>query len=149
MFHTDDERELKAWEYVKWWTSAEVQQEFGEMLQIMYGSEFIWNTANIEAFANLPWATSDKQVILEQAAWVLEVPRIPGTYMLERELSNAFVDVVVNGHELRTRVDEAIVEIDRETTRKMKEFGYIDEDGNCTYQIPTMEKVKEILGLSE
>lgn len=149
MFKTDSEREAKAWEYVKWWSSAEIQQEFGEMLQIMYGSEFIWNTANIEAFSNLPWSTSDKQTILQQAEWVLEVPRIPGTYMLERELSNAFVDVVVNGDELRERVDEARTDIDRETMRKMEEFGYIDENGNCTYEIPTLEKVKEIIGLSD
>lgn len=149
MFETDSEREAKAWEYVKWWSSADVQAEFGEMLQVMYGSEFIWNTANIDAFAQLPWSTKDKQVILEQAEWVLEVPRIPGTYMLERELSNAFVDVVVNGDELRSRIDTAITDIDRETERKMKEFGYIDEDGNCTYEIPTLEKVKEIIGLTE
>lgn len=149
MFKTDSEREAKAWEYVKWWSSAEVQQEFGERLQIMYGSEFIWNTANLDAFEQLPWATKDKQIILAQAEWTLEVPRIPGTYMLERELSNAFVDVVVNGEDLRSRIDTAITDIDRETERKMKEFGYIDEDGNCTYEIPTLEKVKEIVGLAE
>ena len=149
MFHTNDEREQQAWEYVKWWSSADVQSEFGTRLQVMYGSEFIWNTANIDAFEDLPWATADKKVILEQAHWVLEVPRIPGTYMLERELSNAFVDVVVNGDELRARVDQAVTDIDRETLRKMKEFGYIDADGNCTYKIPTLDSVKEIIGYED
>lgn len=148
MFRSNKEREEKAWKFMKWWTSAEVQTEFGKTLQISYGDEYIWNTANLEAFESLPWDTKDKEVILEQANWVMEPPRILGTYMLEREISNAFNDIVVNGKSLRTRIDKAVKTIDRETMRKLEEFGYI-KDGKVVkeYRVPTLEHVKEILGI--
>jgi len=148
MFTSNDEREAQAWEFMDWWSSTEVQAEFGQMLQIMYGDEYIWPTANLEAFSELPYPTSDKSVILEQAENILEAPRLLGSYMMERELSNAFNDVVVNGDTLRSRIDEAIKVVDRETERKLEEFGYIDSEGNVIeeYETPTVEKVREILG---
>ncbi len=148
MFASDDEREQKAWEFMKWWSSADVQAEFGQMVQIMYGDEYIWPTANLEAFARLPYPTSDKEIIMEQAQYILEAPRLLGSYMLERELSNAFNDVVVNGETVRSRIDEAVKTVNRETDRKLEEFGYIDSAGNILkeYEVPSVEKVRKILG---
>ncbi len=147
MFASDDEREKKAWAFMEWWTRTEVQAEFGQRLQIMYGDEYIWPTANLEAFSRLPYPTSDKDVIIEQAGWILEAPRLVGSYMMEREMSNAFNDVVVNGETLRSRVDEVVKIVDRETARKLEEFGYIDADGNVIkeYVIPDTDQVRRIL----
>lgn len=147
MFASDDEREQKAWQFMDWWSSTEVQAEFGQMLQIMYGDEYIWPTANLEAFGELPYPTSDKQIIMEQASNILEAPRLLGSYMMEREVSNAFNDVVVNGESIRSRIDEVVKIVDRETKRKLEEFGYIDSDGNVIkeYEVPSVEKVQEIL----
>ncbi len=146
MFKSDEEREAKAWEFMKWWSSAEVQSEFGQSLQITYGDEYIWNTANIEAFATLPISTEDKKVIVEQDKWIMEAPRILGTYMLERELSNAYNSIVVDGENLRITLDNAVKRIDRETERKLEEFGYI-KDGEVVenYTVPTIETVREII----
>lgn len=150
MFHSTDEREEQAWEFMKWWSSAEVQTEYGETLQIAYGDEYMWNTANTEAFANLPWKTSDKEVILAQSEWIIEAPRIVGTYMVERELSNAYNKVVADGETLRTTLDEVLKNIDRETERKLEEFGY-RKDGKIIkeYRVPTVETVRKILGKTE
>lgn len=147
MFTSDDEREQKAWEFMCWWSSAEVQAEFGQMLQIMYGDEYIWPTANLEAFAMLPFPTSDKEIVMEQASYILEAPRLLGSYMLERELSNAFNNVVVDGENLRSRVDDVVKTVNRETNRKLEEFGYIDSDGTILkeYIVPSVEQVREIL----
>ncbi|MGN0142617.1 MAG: extracellular solute-binding protein [Roseburia sp.] len=147
MFSSDREREEQAWEFMKWWSSASVQAEFGQMLQIMYGDEYIWPTANLEAFAALPYPTKDKEVIMEQAECILEAPRLLGSYMLERELSNAFNDVVVNGDDVRSRVDEVVKVVNRETDRKLEEFGYIDDEGNVIkeYKVPSVDNVREIL----
>ncbi len=147
MFKSDDEREQKAWQFMDWWSSADIQAEFGQMLQIMYGDEYIWPTANLEAFGELPYPTSDKQIIMEQASNILEAPRLLGSYMMEREVSNAFNDVVVNGESIRSRIDEVVKIVDRETKRKLEEFGYIDSDGNVIkeYEVPSVEKVQEIL----
>jgi ABC-type glycerol-3-phosphate transport system substrate-binding protein len=147
MFTSDDEREQRAWAFMDWWSGADVQAEFGQRLQILYGDEYIWPTANLEAFANLPYPTSDKDVILKQAQFILEAPRLLGSYMMERETSNAYNDIVVNGETIRSRIDEAVKTVKRETERKLEEFEYIDADGNVLkeYVTPSVAKVREIL----
>lgn len=147
MFSSDDEREQRAWQFMEWWSRADIQAEFGQRLQILYGDEYIWPTANLEAFERLPYPTSDKDIILTQAQYILETPRLLGSYMMERELSNAFNDVVVNGDTVRSRIDEVAKTVLRETERKLEEFGYIDSDGNVLkeYEVPSVEKVLEIL----
>lgn len=147
MFSSDDEREKKAWSFMEWWSGASVQAEFGQRLQILYGDEYIWPTANIEAFSMLPYPTSDKDIIMKQASFILEAPRLPGSYMMERELSNAFNDVVVNGDSIRSRLDEVEKTVSRETERKLEEFGFIDSAGNVItpYIVPTTDTVHEIL----
>ncbi|WP_310602179.1 extracellular solute-binding protein [Anaerosporobacter sp.] len=146
MFTSNDEKEAQAWEFMKWWSSAEVQAEFGQTLQITYGDEYIWSTANTEAFSELAIRSEDKKVIVEQDKWIVEAPRILGTYMLEREMSNAYNYIVVNGKNLRTTLDNAVKRIDRETERKLEEFGYM-KDGKVikNYTVPTIETVREIL----
>lgn len=148
MFASDDAREKQAWQFMEWWSRTGVQAEFGQMLQIIYGDEYIWPTANLEAFSELPYPTAHKQIIMEQATHILEAPRLLGSYMMERELSNAFNDIVVNGKALRTRVDSLVKIVDRETTRKLEEFGYIDGNGKVLkeYITPSVDVVRRILG---
>ncbi len=148
IFKSDAEREAKAWEFIKWWSSSEVQAEFGQTMQITYGDEYMWTTANTEAFAQLPVDNDHKQVILEFMKNVVDVARVPGTYMLEREMSNAFNAIVVDGEPAQSRIDEAVKTIDREIIRKLEEFGYIDSDGNTIepYVIPSIDSIKGILG---
>ncbi|MCR5100270.1 MAG: extracellular solute-binding protein [Butyrivibrio sp.] len=150
IFKSDSDREEKAWQFVKWWSSTEVQAEFGQTLQITYGDEYMWPTANMEALAQLPWDTDDKEVIMEFAKNVKDIARVPGTYLLEREMSNAFNDIVVNGSNEQTRIDEAVKNINREFDRKLEEFGFNDSEGNVIeeYEIPTYESECELLGRS-
>ncbi len=147
----DDSREQKAWQFVQWWSSTEVQAEFGQTMQITYGDEYFWPTANVEAFAQLPIDNDHKEVVLEFAKNVIDVARVPGTYMLEREMSNAFNSIVVDGETAQTRLDEAVKTINREIKRKLEEFGFIDSEGNVIeyYYIPNIESVKEILGRTD
>ena len=148
IFRSTEEREEQAWQFIRWWSSTEVQALFGRMVQSIYGDEYIWPTANLEAFDLLPWNTEDKQTVRAFAENVVDVARVPGTYMLEREMSNAFNDIVVNGENEQTRIDRAVKTINREIRRKLEEFGYMDAEGNILepYRIPTIETVKEILG---
>ncbi len=148
IFKSDSDREKQAWEFVKWWSSSEVQAEFGQTLQITYGSEYMWTTANMEAFMQLPWDSQDKLIIREQMAEVIDVARVPGTYLLEREISNAFNDIVVNRDTAQMRIDKAVKTINREIDRKLEEFEYIDSEGNTIeeYRIPTIDSIRVLLG---
>lgn len=148
IFKSDEEREAKAWEFIKWWSSTETQALFGQTIQISYGNDYIWPTANMAAMEQLPIDSNSKQVIIQTAKNVVDVPRVPGTYLLEREVSNAFNDIVVNGQDERTRIDRAVKNVNHEFSRKLEEFGYIDSEGNTIkdYSIPTIETVKNMLG---
>ena len=152
LFASTPEREQMAWECVKWWSSAGVQAEFGQRLQITYGDEYYWNTANAEAFAQLPWDSDDKEVILTQLEWTLEAPRALASYMVERELSDAYNLVVLGAKSasVRESLDDAQKSVKRETQRKLEEFGYV-ENGVMVkeYEVPTVEKVREIIAKSK
>ncbi|RLQ96881.1 extracellular solute-binding protein [Falsibacillus albus] len=137
----------KSWELLKWWMSKETQTAFATNLQTLYGPEYMWNTANIEAFKNLPWPEEDKKVILEQWKYLKEVPKTPGAYMVERELSNIWNKVVFDGENTRSAVDDSVIAIDREISRKMEEFGYM-KNGKVIkpYRVPSIEQVKSWAG---
>ena len=151
IFKSNSERQKKAWEFVKWWSSTETQAEFGQTIQITYGGEYIWPTANTKAFAQLPINSDTKKIVEETAKNVKDVARVPGTYLLEREMSNTFNDIAVNGDNEQTRIDKAVKTVNHEFERKLEEFGYSDSDGKVIkdYKIPTYESVKKLLGRTD
>ena len=135
-----------SFEFLSWWMSEEVQTEFAYTLQSTLGNEYLWNSANTDAFMNSPWPTEHKKIIAEQMTWIYETPRNPGAYMVERELSNAVNAVALDGENLRSALDEAIKRIDRELERKLEEFGRL-KNGELTqpFIVPDIENVKEWL----
>lgn len=133
----------EAWAFLSWWMSEETQVEFAFTLQSTLGNEYLWNSANTEAFLRSPWPNEHKQVIAEQMQWIYEAPRLPGSYMVERELSNVVNGVALEGQNLRAALDEAVKRIDREVARKLEEFGRM-ENGELTvpFVVPTVETVR-------
>lgn len=133
----------EAWEFLKWWMDTDTQSEFANQLQTLYGGEYMWNTANLDAFKQLPWAPEDKQVVLEQWKWLREVPKIPGGYMAERELSNIWNEVVFDNKNPRAAVDDSVLTINKEIQRKMEEFKYM-KNGKIMhpYDVPTIDEVE-------
>ncbi len=135
-----------SWQFLSWWMSEEIQTEFAFTLQSTLGNEYMWNSANSAAYMNAPWPTEHKKIIAEQMNWIYETPRNPGSYMVERELSNAVNAVCLEGKNLRAALDEAIKRIDRELERKLEEFGRM-KDGQLTqpFIVPDINTVKEWL----
>lgn len=126
----DTEKADEAWEFLKWWSSTEIQTNYSYRLQSIYGPEFIWLSGNLEAVENSSIDIQDKEIILEQVKWLRDVPRTPGQYMLERGISDIWNRSVFDNEPTRIAIDKQIITINREIKRKMIEFGYIDEDGN-------------------
>lgn len=143
LFENSSKKE-QGWEFLKWWLSKEVQIKYAYALQTKFGPEYMWNTANMAAFEELPFPEKDKKVILEQWKYIKEVPPHPASYMSEREISNAWTNIVMNGNSIRTTVDKASVLINREIRLKLEEFGYI-KDGKVIreYHIPTVEDIRK------
>ncbi|MBO4667043.1 MAG: extracellular solute-binding protein [Bacilli bacterium] len=138
-------RQAEAWDFIKWWLSTDIQSRFASGIQATYGETFLWNTANIEAFKTLALPEKDKEVILKQWEYLYIVPQTPATYMIERGISNAWNACVFNNKSVRAAVTDYTLEINREITRKMIEFKYLDKDGNKLkeYKIPSLEEIKK------
>ncbi|MGD9909214.1 MAG: ABC transporter substrate-binding protein [Candidatus Izemoplasmatales bacterium] len=146
MFKNEDTAKLNdSWTFLKWWLSTETQTEFAFALQSTYGPEYVWLSGNINAVANSPIDAADKEVILEQVTWLVDVPRTPGQYMLERGLSDIWNKVTFDGVSVRVAIDNQVLTINREIFKKMVEFGYIDSAGNVLvpYTIRDTAWVKE------
>ncbi len=136
-------RPSEAWTFMKWWMSTETQVAFQEQLIMNYGLEYLWNSANVEAFRYAPIPQRHKDVILEQWEWLQEPVKLPGSYMQERELSNVWNRIVFDGVNPRVAIDASITIIDREILRKMEEFGYtVDGVRVRDVTIPSIEMVK-------
>jgi ABC-type glycerol-3-phosphate transport system substrate-binding protein len=136
-----------AWVFMQWWLSTQTQRRYSEMMQSMYGPEYLWVSGNREVLTRLPVPRDVREVVAEQVQWIQETPKIPGGYYTERAVSDAFNRVVYQGIDIRSSVDDAVVVADREIKRKMAEFGYLDEAGNILkpYSIPTISKIEEWL----
>ena len=134
----------EAWKFMKWWLSAETQTAFAETMELSYGTEYRWNTANLKAFEETSYPDEHKEVI--KIAWnhQKENPQHPATYIVEREISNAFTNATVNGDTVIEALDAAKLVADREIMRKLKEFGYVDSEGNLerNYPIEVMNDIK-------
>ena len=128
IFKNSNKKEA-AWEFLKWWTSADVQTEYTYTLRSTYGKTFFWLSANMEALQNNPMDESDKNVVLEQIDYVTDVTRTPGQYLLERTISNIWTTMVFDGTSAQVAVDEAKTDVNKEIVRKMQELGYYDENG--------------------
>ena len=120
----------EAYQFLKWWLSSKTQISYSNDLQRKFGNDFIWNTANLKAFEQMSYSKKHKDIILKQWTWQKEVNRHPASYILEREVSNMWINVVTKGLPFQPQVDQAIIASNREMKRKLTEFGYYDDQGN-------------------
>ncbi|QYR21417.1 extracellular solute-binding protein [Paenibacillus sp. sptzw28] len=122
IFQQSDKQE-NAWKFVKWWTSADVQEQFGTELEALLGVEARWNTANVEALKRLPWPTEDIDSILEQWNWFKERQIVLGGYYTTRTVANTWNEIVLNGKNQREAIEDGVIAIDKELNKKREEFG--------------------------
>lgn len=136
----------EAFEFLSWWMSTDVQSQFAIQLQTTYGTEYLWNTANVEAFKSLPLPKEHIDIITAQWEYALEASRIPGSFMVEREISNAWNQIVFDDTNPRITLDEAVRSANREILYKMQEFDYV-ENGVVLkpYTVPTIHNIENWL----
>jgi len=118
-----------AWEFMKWWVSADTQVRFGREMESLMGASARHPTANIEAAKRLPWPVKDYNALAEQRQWVIGNPEVPGGYFTPRHLNNAFRKVTINGEDPRETLLDYVRIINEEIDNKRKEFGLELRDG--------------------
>ncbi len=146
MILSGTEKPDEAWRFIEWFLDTPTQVNFAYRLQTAYGTEFLWNTANLEAFRQIPLPPEHIDVILAQWEFAMEASRIPGYYMVERELSNAWNRIVFNDANPRITLDNAVRIANREIIYRMEEFGYV-EQGQVVrpYKVPTIRNIHDWL----
>ncbi len=116
------EHKEAAWEFLKWWTSAETQSRYSSNVESLIGVISRTASANVEGLSKLAWDAKDFKIIEEQWSYVRELPEIPGSYYLTRSIDQAFW-MISNGE---ATPKDAIVKwsklADDEIARKIKEY---------------------------
>lgn len=131
MMMNGSEDKAASWEFMKWWLSEETQTAYGKEMEGLMGEAARYPTANVEAFANLPWPSDDYEALEEQLANVKGFRQVPGSYFTWRNVNNAFYTVVVAEDDKKMQPREAMYEyieyINAEITGKRQEFGMTTE----------------------
>ena len=114
-----------AWEFLKWWSSAEIQRSFGLQQEAILGPSGRYTTANLEALSNLSWSGNQLKLLEEQRNVSTALMHVPGSYYIGKSINSALVTSVSDSkliarEELMYWVDL----INREMTRKQKEFNF-------------------------
>lgn len=128
MLFTDSAHSAEGWEFLKWWTSTETQTEFGTRIESYLGPSAKWNTANIQAYPNLPWNQQDLKVISSMWSHAVEVPPVLGGYFTDRHFNNAWNRVVVAADAtmtMRDSLEQAVEDINKELDKKQREYAHL------------------------
>ena len=114
-----------SWEFLKWWTSAQTQIDYGREMESLMGSAARIATANLEAFEALPWPNTEREALMEQFSQVRGIPQVPGGYFSWRNVNNAFyrVTTLTNSVSPREELMDKVLLINSEIDYKRKEFG--------------------------
>lgn len=112
-----------AWEFSKWWTSAETQLAYAQRLEMALGQSARYNTANLQAFDNLGYTSQVKELIKAQGEQSVGIPSVPGGYYVSRYISNALNKVLYQGEIPGDALIGFAKTIDKEIAYKREEFG--------------------------
>lgn len=118
----------ESWEFLKWWSSTETQEQFAKEVEALMGAEARWNTANKEAFLSLAWDEDDIKTLEIMWEWAEETPTVLGSYMTTRHMTNAWTTVVISGGDVREALEQAVKDINREMRSKQEEYGVINNE---------------------
>ena len=115
-----------AWDFIKWFTSTDAQVKYGNNIESILGTMGRYATANEEALQQLSWTTSEVNLLLDQLNSQVEIPIIPSSYGVTRNVMNAFRAVVNDYDNARDTLFWYNKDINDEITRKLEDLGLYD-----------------------
>ena len=115
-----------AWDFIKWFTSTDAQVKYGNNIESILGTMGRYATANEEALQQLSWTTSEVNLLLDQLNSQAEIPIIPASYGVTRNVMNAFRAVVNDYDNARDTLFWYNKDINDEITRKLEDLGLYD-----------------------
>lgn len=117
------EQQQDAWEFMKWFTSTETMTSYANDIEAILGTLGRFDTANVEALGQLSWTTTELGMLKEQMLSQVEIPVIPASYGVTRNIMNAFREVVNQAENARDTLFWYNKDINDEITRKREDLG--------------------------
>ncbi len=127
IFNTCPDKE-GAWDFIKWFTSNETQQSYGHDIESVLGPLGRYNTANLDALENLSWTQTQVRKLEEQLNSQVEVPVIPASYGVTRNINNAFRETVNQYRNARDTLFWYDKDINEEIERKNKDLALYNKN---------------------
>ena len=109
-----------AWEFIKWFTSDEIQTEYALQNEGILGTLGRFETANTYALNRLSWSDNELERLMLQRNEIKEIPIIPASYAVTRNIMTAFREVVNQSENPRDTLLWYNKDINEEINRKNK-----------------------------
>ena len=112
-----------AWTFLKWFTSDKVMTEYGQNIEGLMGQMGRFESSNLTALSQLSWTSGELEKITAQMNELEEIPIIPASYVVTRNIVNAFRASVNKAENPRDTLLWYNRDINAEITRKRKNLG--------------------------
>ncbi len=112
-----------AWEYIKWYCGADSQQRQARENIAVTMPTNKFSTANTQVLLAQKWTEQERAAIASMLGQVDAVPEYPGSYILTQYVQFAFLNAYNDGQNPADAMLEQISYMNKELTRKRKEFG--------------------------
>ena len=142
----NEENKYRAsWNYIKWWTSTDIQGLFGNEQVAIIGTAAKYNTANKNAMLSQSWSADERRAIEQQFESLEGTPMTPGNYIVGRNQEFAFLAVYNNGTTPAEAMQSYISDINKELSRKRDEYDFrIQEETLEEYKMEQEESLSEL-----
>lgn len=123
----DTEYPEEAWAFLKWWSSEETQLAYALEQETRLGVGARYNTANVQAFAKLPWPMEDLEIILASLESFQEPFGVLGGYYTNRHITNAWNALITGTSDdsVYDLIDQANENIQNELNDKQNEYRHL------------------------
>ena len=120
---TGTDRVAEAWRFVMWCTEADYVSQYSNRMVSILGPSAKYAAANLQAFDDMSWTSSERDAILEQIQHLDAIVNYPGSYIIGRYTDFAFYAAVNDKKDAVEALRSYISAINSEVTRKREEFG--------------------------
>ena len=118
----DTDNPNAAWEFMKWWSSTDVQAAYCNEMETVINASAKQPTANLEALKQLPWDKGDLETLIQAWNTLKGTPEVPGGYYVSRAYTFAFNRVINDLEDPSETLQKQIESINSELARKRREF---------------------------
>lgn len=119
VFKDDDNEKLEdTWEYVKWFCSSDIQTKYAQQTENLMGQLGRYAPANVNTLKQMPWSANELELLESSMAEIQEIPVLPSSYAVTRNIMNAFRETVNNKQNPRDTLRWYNRDINNEIKRK-------------------------------